>query len=72
MQAYELRMNGKADSAKVILEQVLSEDSTYAMAWYELARTKHHIGLGEPRKFVRCLEDIRQTVFNRVLPHFPH
>ncbi len=60
-QAYELRINGNADSAKVILEQVLAADSTNAAAWYELARTKHHIGLGNPRVLFGSLEDIQQN-----------
>lgn len=61
-QAYELRMNGKADSAKVLLEQAIAEDSTNAAAWYELARTKHHIGLGNPRNLFAGLDDLQQTI----------
>jgi tetratricopeptide (TPR) repeat protein len=61
-QAYELRMNGQADSAKVILEQVLSADSTNAVAWYEIARTKHHMGLGNPRALMSGMPDIQQIV----------
>jgi tetratricopeptide (TPR) repeat protein len=64
--AYELRMNGQADSAKVILEQVLSEDSTNAVAWYEIARTKHHMGLGNPRELMSGMADIQQTVQNAI------
>lgn len=61
-QAYKLRINGKADSAKVVLEQVIAEDSTNAAAWYELARTKHHIGLGNPRNLFAGLDDLQQTI----------
>lgn len=61
-QAYGLRINGNADSAKVLLEEILVEDSTNAMAWYELARTKHHIGLGNPRELFGSLEDIQSTI----------
>ncbi len=64
--AYELRMNGQADSAKVLLEQAIAEDSTNAVAWYELARTKHHIGLGNPRELMSGMSDIQQTVQNAV------
>lgn len=60
--AYELRMNGKADSAKAVLEQIVAEDSTDAAAWYELARTKHHIGLGDIRELLGGLEDWLQTI----------
>ena len=61
-QAYELRMNGKADEAKAILEQVIAEDSTNAAALYELARTEHHIGLGNIPELLGGLEDIQQTI----------
>jgi len=61
-QAYELRMNGQADSAKVILKQVLSKDSTNAAAWYELARLKHHMGLNSPRDLIDGMAVIQQTV----------
>jgi len=60
--AYKLRMNGKADSAKVLLEQAIAEDSTNAAAWYELARTKHHIGLGNLRILFAGLDDLQQTI----------
>ena len=61
-QAYELRMDGKADSAKELLEQVIAEDSTNAAALYELARTEHHMGLGNVRELLGGLEDIQQTI----------
>jgi tetratricopeptide (TPR) repeat protein len=44
--AYWLRMNGKADAAKGLLDSILSEDSTLAMAYYEKARLNHYILLG--------------------------
>lgn len=63
-QAYELRMMGKADSAQVILDQVLAEDSTHAAAWFELARAKQHIGLGNPRLLLEGLESLQQAAEN--------
>lgn len=65
-QAYELRMNGQTDSAKVLLEQAIAEDSTNAAVWYEIARTKHHMGLGNPRELMSGIADIQQTVQNAV------
>jgi len=59
--AYLLRMNGQADSAKVLLEKILAEDSTNAEAWFELARTKHHIGLGNPRQLFAGLDDLQHS-----------
>jgi len=70
LKAYDLRMNGKADSAKVLLEQAIAEDSTNAAAWYELARTKHHIGLGNPRILFAGLDDLQQTI-NRAVENDP-
>ena len=44
--AYELRMNGKTDQAKALLEDIIAKDSTNAMAHYELARIKHYMFVG--------------------------
>jgi len=60
--AYELRMNGKADESQVILEKALSEDSTNALAWYELARTKHHMGLGNTQALIQNFDDLAETI----------
>ncbi len=46
MEAYELRINGKADKAQELLTALLQSDSTNALAYFELARTKHHLFLG--------------------------
>lgn len=46
MEAYELRISGKADKAEELLYELLKNDSTDALAYFELARTKHHEFLG--------------------------
>jgi hypothetical protein len=46
VEAYELRMAGKADQAEQLLTDWLKVDSTDALANFELARTAHHIFLG--------------------------
>jgi tetratricopeptide (TPR) repeat protein len=46
MKAFELRMSGKVDEAKVQLEQVLAKDSTNAMAHYEMARLNFYLLTG--------------------------
>lgn len=65
-EAYELRINGYADSAKIILEDLLSVDSTNALAWYELCRTTQHLGLSNPREIKesinKALNCINQAV----------
>jgi len=57
MKAYQLRMNGKLDEGKSILDKVLLNDSTCALAWFELARTQHHLllggGNGSPAEMLR-------------------
>jgi len=44
--AFELRMKGKVDEAKAMLESILAKDSTNAMAHYEMARLKHYMLVG--------------------------
>ncbi len=44
--AYTLRMHGKVDIAKTLLDSILSEDSTHAMAHYEMARLNHYMLTG--------------------------
>lgn len=45
--AYNLRVTGKTDEAKKILDNLLARDSTFAPAHYEMARLKHHMMLGK-------------------------
>jgi len=61
-QAYQLRMQGMADSARTILETSLVEDSTNAAVWYEYARTKHQIGLGNPHELFAGLDDLQRAI----------
>ena len=44
--AYEMRLSGEVDEAKTLLEQLVKADSTNAAAYFELARTLHHMMLG--------------------------
>ncbi len=61
-EAYDLRMNGKADEAKTLLEQMISEYPDNALAHYELARTKYHIGLANLREFLTSIEDSQHHI----------
>lgn len=56
-EAYDLRINGQADSAKVILEKLLSVDSTNALAWYELCRTTQHLGNANPQEITESISE---------------
>jgi len=56
-EAYELRINGHADSAQILLEQITSENPENALAWYELCRTTKQIGLANPREIKESLDD---------------
>lgn len=44
--AYSMRLSGEVDEAKALLDEIIVKDSTNALAWYELARTQHHMMLG--------------------------
>jgi len=44
--AFNLRMNGKVDQAKALLESIIVKDSSNAMAFYELARLQHYMVVG--------------------------
>lgn len=44
--AFELRISGKVDEAKAMLEGILINDSTNAMAHYEMARLKLYMLIG--------------------------
>jgi tetratricopeptide (TPR) repeat protein len=46
LEAYELRISGKAEKAEELLNELLKNDSTDALAYFELARTKQHKFLG--------------------------
>ena len=45
MEAFKLRLDGKSDQAKEMLLNIIKEDSTNAMAQYELARTLNYINM---------------------------
>lgn len=42
LKAFHLRMDGRVDQAKALLDSLISADSTNAMAFYELARLNHY------------------------------
>ncbi len=46
LSAFELRIRGKVDDSRKLLESILSKDSTNAMAHYEMARLKHYLLIG--------------------------
>ena len=61
--AFELRMNGKVDEAKALLESILLKDSTNALAYYEKARLQNYLltGGGE-MKMDKILAPINKAV----------
>jgi len=46
MKAYDLRMQGKVDQALALLDSIIANDSTNAMAYYELSRVKQYMLIG--------------------------
>jgi len=43
VKAWEMRMDGKVDQAKAMLDSLTEADPSCAMAWYELSRTLKHM-----------------------------
>jgi len=55
--AYELRINGHADSAQILLQQIVNENPDNAQAWYELCRTTQQLGMANPREIKEALDE---------------
>lgn len=60
--AYELRINGHADSAQILLEQITSENPENALVWYELCRTTQQIGMANPREIKESMDDALKCI----------
>ncbi|UCC79886.1 MAG: tetratricopeptide repeat protein [Candidatus Zixiibacteriota bacterium] len=60
--AFELRMSGKADDAKTLLENAISENPQDAAAHYELSRTLLHMGLGKGREIFNYIEQAKNSI----------
>jgi tetratricopeptide (TPR) repeat protein len=48
-EAYQLRMQGKVEAARVLLEKAIQDNPSDAAAYYELARVQVHRAVGDPR-----------------------
>lgn len=59
VKAYDLRMGGKVDDAKRLLENILQEDSSNAMAHFEMARLNHYMLVGGGRV---KLDDVSRSI----------
>ena len=60
--AYGLRINGHADSAKVLLGQITNENPKDARAWYELCRTNQQLGMANPRAIQESLDETLRCI----------
>jgi tetratricopeptide (TPR) repeat protein len=65
-QAYGLRMAGKVDESKVLLEKALTETPNHAAAHYELARIQLHMALGDIRSLDQHIADAHRSIENAV------
>ena len=61
-EAYELRMKGKVDQARTLLEETLSKTPDNAAASYELARTQMYMALGKPKNLEQSFADAQQSI----------
>jgi len=69
MDAYNLRMQGKVDEAKTLLEQDISRNPNNAAAHYELARIQLHMALGWGEREgsgVDMIGDAQETIHKAV------
>lgn len=66
MDAYELRLNGHADSAQVLLLAITERNPANALAWFELCRCTEHMSLADPRSMDEsikaCLKYIDKAI----------
>lgn len=60
--AFELRMSGKTDDAKALLEKAISENPQDAAAHYELARTMLHMGLGKGLEIFDYIKQANESI----------
>ena len=61
--AYKLRMGGKVDQAKALLEQAISQNPNDAAAHYELARIQSYLVLGwGEREDVDVISDAQRSI----------
>jgi tetratricopeptide (TPR) repeat protein len=64
--AYELRMQGKVDEAKALLDRVLSENPKNAEANYEMARIQFYMAIGDPAKMENNLKQAQISIENAI------
>lgn len=55
-EAYNLRISGHADSARLLLDKIVEDNPEMALAWYELARTTLHMEMNNPQEIDQTLE----------------
>ena len=67
LEAYELRIQGKTDQAKEILLTILKEDSTNAVAQFELARTLNYMNLRGSKEADEALKKALENDPNNVV-----
>jgi cytochrome c-type biogenesis protein CcmH/NrfG len=60
--AYELRMQGKADEAKILLERALAENPKNEEACYELARIQNYMAVGDPANMESNLKKAQSSI----------
>jgi tetratricopeptide (TPR) repeat protein len=66
MDAYKLRMQGKVDDARAILEQDIQKNPHNAAAYYELARTRLHMALGNMKKLEERIREAQQSIVKAI------
>ena len=62
LKAYELRLDGKVDEAKSLLEEHLADNSDDANANCELSRIYLYTGIGNPQELKNSIENAKQYI----------
>ena len=68
--AFELRMSGKADEARTLLQEIISKNPQDAAAHYELARTLFHMGLGKGQEIFQYITQAENSI-NKAVENDP-
>ena len=60
--AFQLRLQGQLEPAKVLLEQTLQKEPDDAAAYYELARVQYHLALGKPQELAQHMTAAAESI----------
>ena len=60
--AYQFRLEGKVQKSLALLEELTANNDSDPRVWFELARTRHHYGLGHPADLLGGIDTLQGMV----------